>query len=178
MNMKESTPPLSRLAAAVKTTRKQMAKSQEEFARILGCTQASVSRYEDGSVAPGVAVLIRLYDLASGDSKESMAAQIRLSVEADAGHPFFLPESSAAAVASIRSLYEQPGEGIPFLFFTRRNHEFGAAVSRILEGKGVIDRSIIEILELWHRHSGDPDARRYFADAAAFLRVQLSRRDA
>jgi len=48
------------VADAVRSVRKALGKSQDEFAEILGCRRNTVSRYELGKLMPGPIILVRM----------------------------------------------------------------------------------------------------------------------
>jgi transcriptional regulator with XRE-family HTH domain len=159
------------LATRIRQIRARVAKNQTEFAHILGCGQNSVSRYEAGDVVPRPAVLLRLYDLALDDEKQLIAEHLKLAL----GTYILGSEATVDAdIEEIRPLFAG-GEDLAQILFNRRNVGFGSVVFSIARGSGRIDESLIEILELWHRHGADPKSKQYFRDAAGFLRVQLAR---
>ena len=50
-----------------KNTRKLLELNQKEFAKLIECSQASISRYERGLVQPSAKTLLKIQALTQGD---------------------------------------------------------------------------------------------------------------
>ncbi|HEA66893.1 MAG TPA: helix-turn-helix domain-containing protein [Desulfobacterales bacterium] len=50
-----------------KNTRRLLQLNQKEFAKRIGVSQASVSRYEKGLVQPSAQILLKIQDITRGD---------------------------------------------------------------------------------------------------------------
>lgn len=53
-----------KLAQTIKTMRRELCLSQQEFARLVGLTNTSISNYEHGKVVPSYPTIRKLRDLA------------------------------------------------------------------------------------------------------------------
>ena len=158
----------------VRQMRTRLNQSQAGFARLLGCSQNSVSRYESGS-QPTLGILLRLHDLGLAPERETLDTHIKKALGARG--KFF---SAGASVENLRGLIEDSALEEQFLQNVspalRAQWEplVEIIVSLILTDRGV-DESIVEILRLWEWQGNDSRTTELLRDVVGYLRLQLAR---
>jgi transcriptional regulator with XRE-family HTH domain len=176
------------VADAVRSVRKALGKSQDEFAEILGCRRNTVSRYELGKLMPGPIILVRMLDVAENAGLARLDATQRIQVllrgqfaqglfgSAGGGFDQAVALGRTIAPGLVREM-TLSGELLSSLSESKRNdpsfRKFAVAVAQVIEECDAIDDSIIGILELWAAHCQRPGAAERFRDALGFLRARL-----
>lgn len=82
MNQQGAITEARELGAEIRAVRKEAGFTQEEFAARLWTTQAHVSKWETGTVAPGLMPLLRIGMWARGATRERLIEHVRLFLEA------------------------------------------------------------------------------------------------
>jgi transcriptional regulator with XRE-family HTH domain len=166
----------SDVARAIHSIRVRLGMSGVEFAKVLGITQAMVSRYEAGKTLPGYMVLGRLLEQAEGTEKNPLLKRLQEIL----GRPELTEQEVIGELWKI-DRWRPAGKDRMEAFREIRPQlsEFARFAKDIVRRAAEVDHSLIEILALWLEHdTTDPVVRRYFADAAKFLEVSLASRKA
>jgi transcriptional regulator with XRE-family HTH domain len=157
------------LPAVIRRIRQAQKMSMTEFAKEIGSTQSTVSRYEAGKLNPSRTVLLLLLQLAEGPERDAILGY--LGVE---------PRNRAAATAkqlidSMRIFEEYldhqgtkpPAEEVP------SQVDFARLAKTILINGPEPDLSLTRLLELWLVHGKTRRFREYFRRAVHYLEVEL-----
>src|ERR1039458_9099502 len=158
----------------IRQMRSRLNQSQAEFARLLGCSQNSVSRYESGA-QPTLGILLRLHDLGLAPERETLDTHIKKALGARG--KFF---SAGASVENLRGLIEDSALEEQFLqnvspaLRAQWEPMVGIIVALILTDR-VVDESIVEILRLWKWQGNDSRTTELLRDVVGYLRLQLAR---
>lgn len=161
------------MSELVRQMRSRLTRSQAEFARLLGCSQNSISRYESGS-QPALGILLRLYDLGLPAERETLGAYIKKGLSARG--KFF---STGASIEALRGLIQD--SAIEEQFLQQVSPALRAQWEPLIEiiadlilTDRVIDESIVEVLRLWSWQGQDPRMPALLRDVVGYLRVQLA----
>jgi transcriptional regulator with XRE-family HTH domain len=158
----------------IRQMRSRLNQSQAEFARLLGCSQNSVSRYESGA-QPTLGILLRLHDLGLAPERETLETHIKKGLSARG--KFF---STGASVENLRGLIEDSAleerilQNVPPALRAQWEPLIEVIVALILTDR-VVDESIVEVLRLWRWHGQDPSMAALLRDVVGYLRLQLAR---
>ena len=159
------------LPEAIREMRLRLRKKTTELAQLLGTSQATMSRWENGKSLPGYIHLARLLSLAEGPERGPIITRVEELVGREqAGRILDEVErmgTSAEAAILGEALRTAKPNLVRFAQLTKEIAASGAEIPASLPG----------ILALWrHNDSSDPFVRDRFADAESFLRVILAAR--
>jgi transcriptional regulator with XRE-family HTH domain len=158
----------------VRQMRSRLKQSQAEFARLLGCSQNSVSRYESGS-HPTLGILLRLYDVGLPAEREILETHIKRGLSARG--KFF---SKGASVDVLRGLIEDSAIEEQFLqnvspALRTQWEPLVEIIAALILTDRVVDESIVEVLQLWRwRGPSEPRMAALLRDVVGYLRLQLA----
>ena len=162
------------IPALVRQMRSRLNQSQAEFARLLGCSQNSVSRYESGA-QPTLGVLLRLHDLGLATERETLETHIKKGLGARG--KFF---STGASVENLRGLIEDSAVEEQILqnvspTLRTQWEPLIEVIVELIRTDRVIDESIVEVLRLWRYHGQDSRMAALLRDVVGYLRLELDR---
>jgi transcriptional regulator with XRE-family HTH domain len=173
------------LARAIRQIRARLSLNMMKFSKLLGVTQAQISRYESGQDGPGYLPLWRLLMLAEGAEKNPFLKRL--------GKILPVPKENATE-GLLREEFEKYGYTVPggvgedtkgkagngrkAAGESRPNlWSFALAAAQICEKEKEIDASLVEILRLWlAADDSNPAVRQLFADAATYIKAEFGSR--
>jgi transcriptional regulator with XRE-family HTH domain len=143
---------------------------QADLAERLGVKRNTISQYESG-LRPGVAVLMRLYNMAPAQWKDTFREQTALDL---VFHNKEAPELECPAVGELRSAEdifrqfpEMAGSAVRGRFL-----RFADLVARVAQG-GSLDDSVNDMLDDWAIF-GDSRTAKAFREAAEYVRHRVA----
>jgi transcriptional regulator with XRE-family HTH domain len=164
------------LGELVRQMRTRLNCSQAEFAKLLRCSQNSVSRYESGDSTPGLGTLLVLHDIGQIEERRIIDSYLKKSL-GTRGKYFVHPDAS---IDSLRGLIEDSAIEEQFLARIPSNlREKWEPLIEVLAGfvgtDRVVDESIVEIIRLWGLHYKDRQMESRLRDVVGYLRISLER---
>lgn len=162
--------------------RQQLGKNQSEFAKLLGCSQPVLSRYESGARAPGLNILAKLHALSSGDLRgEVFRAMARL-LDADSGVTW--DELEHVINIPTRVVFSREGgrrfvrlEGGAAVEWKRRQLRLIMEINEILNSGEEVHADFLRIVGLFRKFGSTPSGRAVFQKAADYLEVSLTEKN-
>lgn len=157
----------------VRQMRTRLNQSQAQFARLLKCSQNSVSRYESGDSTPSLGTLLALHDIGLPEERLVVDAYLKrgLSVRGKYSSP-------NASIDALRGLIEDSAFEEQFLAhispgLREKWEPLIEILARIVLTDRVVDESITEIVRLWEPHSGDDRMKAWLRDLVGYLRIKI-----
>lgn len=161
---------MSELGSAIRQIRKRLNKTMVEFAGELKTTAATISRYESGKLLPSRAALLSLLGIAEGEERKAILDALGVDVDLREGWGEKGLDSALRTFEAYMAL--APGRERK-LRKSELLADFARTASAIVKRNETIEPGLVDILDLWLRHSRNPEARQFFRYVAVFLKAQL-----
>jgi transcriptional regulator with XRE-family HTH domain len=154
----------------VKGMREHREVNQAKFARLLGCSQVSISRYEAGDVEPGAGILLRLHSIGDNAERRELMPYIKEALgDRDADWRDVVPGDRRDQVEQLLLVKEKPA-GQRAMW-----HAFIDAALNLSELDREMDASLVEMLQIWSSNPHSQQLKEAFRDALGHVRLELRR---
>jgi transcriptional regulator with XRE-family HTH domain len=158
------------LGETIRRIRKRRGETGAEFAKLLGCRQATISGYETGKINPSRSMLLLI--LQHAEASERGAILDALEVDADLQDEW-APGELEDALAGVQAYLDAGGKGVQPPRRENTLRSFAELALEVLRNGDPVRTSVLDMLRLWIRHGEHADRREFFDHAAAYLEVQL-----